>query len=77
MRPLIVTFTHVFFASILAVTVHAEEVRPDTTSADTAKVKATETKADTTAKKDKKKTTTLNALLCHLVYHYVKEQIQY
>ena len=55
MRPLIVTFTQIFFASILAVTVHAEEAGPDTTSADTAKVKATETKADTTAKKDKKK----------------------
>ena len=55
MRPLVIWFTHIFFVSILAVTVQAEEAKPDTTAADTAKVKAKEAKADTTAKKDKKK----------------------
>lgn len=55
MRPLAIWFIHIFIICILAVTVQAEETRPDTTAADTAKVKAKETKTDTTAKKDKKK----------------------
>ena len=55
MRPLIVLFTHFFIVSIFSVTVQAEEAKPDTSAADTTKVKVKEAKADTTARKDKKK----------------------
>ena len=55
MRPFVIWFTHILFVCILAVTVDAEEAKPDTTAADTAKVKAKETRSDTTSKKDKKK----------------------
>ncbi len=55
MRRPIVMLTSIIVASIMVNAVEAEEAKPDTTAADTVKVEAKETGADTTAKKDKKK----------------------
>ena len=57
MRQFVIVVSHLFFASILALIVGAEEARPDTTAPDTAKVDAEKAKADSSAKKDKKKKT--------------------